>query len=123
MSAKSFLDHVGHDLKTGLDFILPWAAGAGSLAVAAFAPGLGPLFNSTVAAVTLAEQKSAVLGAVKNGPAKMADVLQIMEPVIAQGLKDSGQDATTAGVMKYVNGVVMFLKAAPAPAVAGVIAS
>jgi hypothetical protein len=35
------------------------------------APGLGPIFNSTVAAVVLAEQKAVALNAVKSGPQKL----------------------------------------------------
>lgn len=116
MSAKTFLEHVGQDLKKGLDFILPWAATAGELAVSAFAPGLGPMFNSTVAAVAMAEQKAVALGATKAGPQKLADVLQLMEPVISQGLKDAGKDSSRAGVISYINAVVTVLNAAPAPA-------
>lgn len=117
-SAKNFLEHIGHDFKVGLDFLLPFAATAGEVAVSAFAPGLGSLFNSTVAAVALAEQKSVALGAVKNGPQKLSDVLTLMEPVIAQGLKDAGKDSSTASVIAYINSVVAILNAAPSPATA-----
>jgi hypothetical protein len=112
---KSFMEHVGHDLKNGLDFILPWAAGAGEVAVGIFAPGLGPMFNATVAAVVLAEQKANALGKAQAGPQKLADVLGLMEPVISQGLKDAGQDGSTSSVMGYINGVVKILNAAPPP--------
>jgi hypothetical protein len=116
MSFKSFLEHVGHDFKRGLDFILPWAAGAGEVAVSLFAPALGPMFNSTVSAVVLAEQKATALGkATGSGPQKLADVLQLMEPVISQGLKDAGKDGSTAAVTNYINSVVQVLNAAPAP--------
>jgi hypothetical protein len=116
MSFISVLKKIGQDFKKGLDFILPWAAGAGEVAVGLFAPALGPLFNSTVAAVALAEQKAAALNTQSgSGPQKLADVLQLMEPVIAQALKDAGKDASTQSVINYINGVVTILNAAPAP--------
>lgn len=111
-----FLEAVGRDFKKGLDAILPWAAGAGEVAVKLFAPSLGPLFNSTVSAVVLAEQKAAALGKqTGSGAQKLADVLQLMEPVIAQSLADAGKDSSTAAVVAYINSVVAVLNAAPAP--------
>lgn len=116
MSFISVLKKIGADFKKGLDFILPWAAGAGEVAVGLFAPALGPLFNSTVAAVVLAEQKAAALGKqTGTGVQKLADVLQIMEPVIAEALKDAGKPNDTAAVTNYINSVVQVLNAAPAP--------
>jgi hypothetical protein len=119
MSSKfvSFLEAVGKDFQKGLHFILPIAASSGEVAVSLFAPSLGPLFNSTVNAVVLAEQKYAALGKQSgSGAQKLADVLQIAEPVVAQGLADAGQDHDTAAVTNYVNGVVAVLNAAPSPA-------
>jgi len=119
MSFVGFLKAVGRDFKKGLNFILPWAAGAGEVAISLFAPSLGTLFNSTVSAVVLAEQKAAALGKQDgSGPQKMADVLQLMEPVIAAGLRDAGKDSSTAAVTKYIESVVQVLNAAPAPATA-----
>jgi hypothetical protein len=117
MSFLSVLKAVGRDFKKGLDYILPWAQGAGEVAISLFAPALGPLFNSTVSAVVLAEQKAAALGKQDgSGPQKLADVLQIMQPVIAAALKDAGKDSSTAAVTAYINAVVAILNAAPAPA-------
>lgn len=109
----SFLKTVGKDF---LKYVIPWAATAGEVAVAAFVPALGPMFNQTVSAVVLAEQKYAALGTAKAGPQKLADVLQIMEPVIAQGLADAGKPNDTASVTAYINSVVTVLDAAPPPA-------
>jgi hypothetical protein len=112
----SVLESVGKDFEKGLSALLPYVEGMGEVAVSAFAPSLGPLFNSTVAAVALAEQKAAALGTqAKSGTAKLADVLQIMQPVIAKGLSDAGKSSDTAAVTSYVNSVVAVLNAAPAP--------
>ena len=115
MGFRSLMMHIGHDLKFGLDHILPIAATSGVVAVQLFAPALGPMFRATVGAVTLAEQKAIALNQQKNGPQKLADVLQLMEPVIAQGLADAGKANDRASVIQYINGVVSILNAAPAP--------
>lgn len=118
MSFKSWLQHVGEDFKRGLDFILPWAEGAGRVAVQVFAPELGPLYNQTVFAVATAEQSMAALGKQSgSGPTKLGMVLQLMEPLIAQALKDAGKDSSTAEVIKYINSVVAIVNLVPAPAV------
>ncbi|MGA2338221.1 MAG: hypothetical protein ABSG08_22845 [Terriglobales bacterium] len=117
MSAKTFLETVGKDFVKGLEAILPYAAGPGEVAVSLFAPALGPLFNSTVAIVVAVEQKYAALGKQSGtGAQKLADVLQIAQPVIAQGLNIAGKSNETALATNYVNSVVAVLNAAPAPA-------
>lgn len=111
----SILETIGRDFKKGLDAILPWAKTAGAVAVQVFAPELGPMFNMTVAAVALAEQKYAALGKQSgSGKQKLADVLQIAGPVIAQGLADAGKANDDAAVQNYINAVVSVLNAAPA---------
>ena len=118
MSFISFLKAVGHDFKRGLDFLLfnPYVQAAEGVAFNVLLPGLGPIFNSTKAAVVLAEQKAAALGKQDGtGVQKLADVLQIMEPVIAQALKDAGKDSSTESVKAYINSVVQVLNMAPAP--------
>lgn len=111
----SFLEAVGKDFKKGLDVLLKFAPEA-ETAVGIFAPQLGPAFNTTVNAVVMAEQKYAALGKqTGTGQQKLADVLQIAEPVIAQSLADAGKANDTASVTNYVNSVVAVLNAAPAP--------
>lgn len=111
----SFLETIGRDFKKGLDFILPLAQGAGEVAVSIFAPALGSLFNTTVAAVALAEQKATALGKqTGSGAQKLADVLQIAGPVISQSLADAGRSNDDAAVQNYINSVVAILNAIPA---------
>jgi|ERR1039458_6487668 hypothetical protein len=112
----TFLEAVGKDFAKGLHFILPYAATSGEVAVAAFAPSLGPLFNSTVSAVVLAEQKAAALKTQSGtGAQKLADVVQLMGPVIAQSLADAGKANDQTAVAGYINSVVSVLNSAPAP--------
>ena len=115
MSFKSWLQKVGEDFKKGLDFILPLAATAGETAVAIFAPQLGPLFNSTVNAVALAEQNFAAIGKQSGtGASKLAAVLQISGGLIKQGLADAGKASDDAAVQKYIDSVVTILNSIPA---------
>ena|SRR6267154_4349056 len=118
MSFISFLKHVGHDFKVGFNYVLPIAETAGEVAVKLYAPELSPLFNGTVSAVVLAEQKYAALGQEKVGAKKLADVLSLMEPIIAQGLADAGLNNKTEDVVNYINSVVTILNTLPAPAIA-----
>jgi len=120
MSFISVLDAIGHDFKTGLDKILPWATGAGQVAVDIFAPTLGPLFQSTVAAVANVEQKFAAMGQqTGTGVQKLAEAATIMGPMISQALTIAGKTADQAAVNGYINAVVAVLNAAPAPAPVG----
>ena len=115
MSFISVLKAIGHDFKKGLDFVLPWAAGAGEVAIGLFAPQLGPLFNKTVTAVMLAEQNAAAIGKQDGtGAQKLAAVVQLIGPLISQGLEDAGRSKDDAAVQAYINAVVQILNAAPA---------
>lgn len=119
MSFKSLMQHIGHDIKVGLEFILPYAQTAtGKVAVSLLAPSLGPLFNQTVAAVATAEQAAVAVknaGGSLTGQQKAASVVQLMGPLIKQVLTDAGKPADDAAVQKYIDSVVTILNTAPAP--------
>lgn len=110
----SFLEHVGHDFKKGLDPALKVAATAGEVAVQIFAPALGPLFNQTVAAVISAEQNAAAIGQQQgSGTQKLAAVVQLMGGLIKQVLADAGKDNSNMAVERYISAVVTILNAVP----------
>jgi hypothetical protein len=112
-----FLESVGRGFKKFLSAVLPYAETAGEVAVSIFAPGLGSMFNATVAAVVTAEQNAAAIGKqTGSGVQKLASVVQLMGPLIAQGLADAGKANDTASVEAYINSIVTILNAAPAPA-------
>lgn len=118
MSFKSLMQHIGHDIKVGLEFILPYAQTTGEVAVSLLAPSLGPLFNQTVAAVATAEQAAVAVknaGGSLTGQQKAASVVQLMGPLIKQALTDAGKPADDAAVQKYIDSVVTILNTAPAP--------
>jgi|ERR1035438_1826510 hypothetical protein len=111
MSFKSFLQKVGEDFLKAL----PWLEKAGAVATI-FDPALGTLFNSTLTIVSTVEQKYAALGKQSGtGAQKLADVIQIGEPIIAQGLKLAGKSSSTADVTNYINAVVAVANSVPAP--------
>jgi len=115
MSFKSWLHKVGEDFKKGLDFMLPWLAGAGQVAVGVFAPGLGPAYHATVTAIALAEQNAAAIGKQSGtGPQKLAAVTQIAGGLIKQALADAGKPNDDAAVQEYITAIVKILNAAPA---------
>lgn len=115
----SFLEAIGKDFKKGLDFVLPYAQTAGEVAVSLFAPSLGTLFNSTVNAVVTAEQAAAAASKQSGtGAQKLASVVQLMGPLIAQGLQDAGKPNDNAAVQAYISSIVTILNAVPAPATA-----
>lgn len=116
MGFTSVMKAIGHGFKRGLDFILPWAEGAGQVAVGIFAPGLGALYHSTVVAVSLAEQNAVAIGkADGSGPQKSAAVVQLIGGLIKQGLEDAGKQSDEAAVQAYIDAIVKILNAAPAP--------
>lgn len=117
MSFVSVMKAIGHDFKKVFEFLLynPYAQIGESVAFNVALPGLGPMFNATKSAVLLAEAKYAALGQQKMGPAKLGDVLQLMEPVIAQGLADAGQSNKAQDVINYINAVVQIMNTTPAP--------
>jgi hypothetical protein len=117
----SWLEHVGRDFKQGLDVALPFAATAGKVAVAIFAPELGPVFNSTVSAIVTAEQSAAAIGQQSGtGAQKLSAVATLMGPLIKQALVDAGKTADDAAVQKYITAVVTILNSLPAPAAVAV---
>lgn len=119
MSFKSFLQKVGEDFTK----VLPWLEKGASIATI-FDPALGAVFSTTLNIVATVEQKWAALGKQSGtGAQKLADAIQIGEPVIAQGLKLAGQDSSTAGVTNYINAVVAVANAAPAQTTAAPVAT
>jgi hypothetical protein len=114
VSFKSVLKQIGEDFKKGLGFLLPLAETSGAVAVKLFAPELGPMYNSTVAAVALAEQNFAAVGKQNGtGAQKLAAVTQIIGGLLKQGLEDAGKASDEAAVQAYINAVVQVLNAAP----------
>jgi len=117
MSSKfiSKLEAIGKGVNKGILKILPFAQNA-EPEVDALIPQLGPLYNSTVAAITLAEQNAAAVGAAGSGAAKSAAVLGIAGNLIQQGLKDAGQPNDAAAAQKWIDAVILTLKLSPATA-------
>jgi hypothetical protein len=92
---------------------LPWIQKGGAI-LSIFNPALGAVFNTTASIVTLVEQKYAALGKTSGtGAQKLADALQIGEPLIAQALKGAGKASDTAAVTAQISAVVTVLNTMP----------
>jgi hypothetical protein len=116
----SFLEAVGRDFGKGLLRIAPYAAQVGSVAIGIFDPALSPLFSQVMAAVVTAEQSAAAAGKqAKTGPDKLAAVVQLLGPLVAQALGDLGRPNDSAAVAGYVSAVVTILNGQSSSAVAG----
>ena len=75
------------------------------------------LFRSVQTAVLMVEQKFAAAGAQKGtGAQKLAEVMVLAEPVVAQLLAQAGVAANTAYVQSLVNAVVAILNVQAMPA-------
>lgn len=110
MGFKSVMQWIGEEFQKAL----PWLQ-KGAAVLQVFDPAAGALFNSTVNIVATVEQKYAALGQQKGtGASKLADALQIGEPIIAQGLKIAGKANDTAAVTNYINSVVTVMNTTPA---------
>lgn len=117
----SFLEVVGKDFIHGIEKIIPYATTAGETAISIFAPALGPLFNSTVAAVVTAEQSAAAVGKQNGtGVQKLAAVVQLMGPLISQGLLIAGKPGDEAAVANYISSIVTILNSIPASTVTAI---
>jgi len=107
---------IGHDFKVVFDFIMPWAASAGAVAISLYAPQYGSLYNATVQQILTTEAKFAAIGQSSGtGAQKLAAVVAAIGPLISQGLKDAGKDGSDAAVQNYISSIVTILNAAPVP--------
>lgn len=90
------------------------ALGAEPIVDMAF-PGIGVLFNATVAAIGNAEAAGQAASATGgNGAQKLASVLASIEPLAIAYLQEQGITANTAQITAWINAIVAALNALPA---------
>ena len=122
MSFLGILESIGRDFKKGLLFALKYAIPVERLVALLFpaaAPAAAGLADATALiqnAVLLVEQKFAAAGAQKGtGPQKLAEVMQLAEPIVARLLTQAGIAASTTYVQSLVSAVVAILNVQPMP--------
>lgn len=115
----TFLEHVGHDIRVGIEDVLKFVTKFSPLIGVALSeiPGAGQAavdaFNSTVAAVTLVEKQFAAIGQQSGtGAQKLAAVTEVLGTFLGTYLKSTGSKLTA---QEYINYVVNLLNAFPAP--------
>lgn len=125
----TFLEDIGKDFKNGLIKLEPFLikgiaiAEAAEAPITAINPLVGAIFQTVVGTVSSIEQKFAAMGTqTGTGAQKLAEAVQILAPVLGQALTAAGHAADLTTVQNYINAVVAFLNAIPAP-VAAVVAT
>lgn len=110
------MERIGHDALIALEDVVKYLPEAAMLAKIIFpeaAPAIDVAVNVTGLiqnAVVTVEQKMAAGGkATGTGTQKLADVLQIVTPVVTQLLTQAGVKADTAYITNLVNAVVAIL--------------
>ncbi len=116
MSFISVMDKIGEDIKVVFEDVMKYLPGASELAALIF-----PKAASTIASVVnvagivqttvaLIEQKySAAQINTTSGAAKLADVLQIVTPIVTQELASAGLPNDNTYITNIVNAVVAIL--------------
>jgi hypothetical protein len=123
MTFIGVLESIGKGFAKGLAWAVTYAIPVEKLvatlfpAAAPVATGLADATTLVQSAVLLVEQKYAAAG-VQNGTGaqKLADVMLLAEPVVAQLLTQAGIEASTAYIQSLVSAVVAILNVQPMPA-------
>jgi hypothetical protein len=119
-SFKSILEDVGNGLKKFFGVAVTVAQDAEPIIDLAF-PGIGTLYNLTVAEVAKAETAAIAAGQQNGtGAQKLALVIQAITPAFQEYAATSGIPTASqaATITSWVNAVVASLNAIPAPATA-----
>lgn len=116
MSFITVLQKIGQDVKKFFDELLPLAKAAEPVVDLAL-PGIGELYNATVAMVSNAEMTATAAGKQSGtGAQKLALVVSSLEPLAVAYFKAQGITADQTVITNWVNAVVASLNAIPAPA-------
>jgi hypothetical protein len=123
MTFTSLLHDVGKGFEKGLKWALVYAIPAEKLVAILFpstAPAAAGIIDATSlvqSAVLVVEQKYAAANAQHGtGPEKLAEVLQLIGPVVTQLLKQAGITADSAYIQSLISAVVAILNVHQMPA-------
>ena len=125
MTFTSLLQAIGKDFEKGLKWALVYAIPAEKLVAILFpstAPAAAAVIDATSlvqSAVLLVEQKYAAASAQHGtGPEKLAEVIQLIGPVVTQLLKQAGVNADGNYIQSLISAVVALLNVHQMPATA-----
>jgi hypothetical protein len=123
MTFISILESIGKGFARGLQWALTYAIPVEKLvallfpSVAPVASGLADATALIQSAVLMVEQKFTAAGTQSGtGTQKLAEVMQLAEPVVAKLLKQAGIEASSAYIQSLVSAVVAILNVQPMPA-------
>jgi hypothetical protein len=125
MTFTSVLESIGKGFAKGLAWAITYAIPVEKLVATLFpaaAPAVTSLADATTliqSAVLMVEQKYAAAGTQSGtGAQKLAEVMTLAEPVVAQLLTQAGIAASTAYIQSLVSAVVAILNVQTMPAAA-----
>jgi hypothetical protein len=125
MTFTSVLESIGKDFAKGLKWALTYAIPVEKLVATLFpaaAPAATVLADATSlvqSAVLMVEQRYAAAGTQSGtGTQKLADVMALTEPVVAQLLTQAGIATNTTYIQSIVSAVVAILNVQTMPAIA-----
>jgi hypothetical protein len=111
----TFLQKVGRDLETDFNKILPYTP------LLDLIPGAAPIVTAVTGTIITVEQKFTAMGKQSGtGSQKLAQVIAIIGPAVAQMLGTAGKPADEATVTKYINDIVAVLNDVPATSIPAV---
>ena len=123
MTFTSLLHEIGKEFEKGLKWALVYAIPAEKLFAILFpstAPAAGAIIDATSlvqSAVLLVEQKYAAANAQHGtGAEKLAEVIQLIGPVVTQLLKQAGVNADSGYLQSLISAVVAILNVHQMPA-------
>lgn len=123
MTFTGILESIGKGFARGLQWAVTYAILAEKLVALLFpaaAPAVTGLADATSlvqSAVLIVEQKFAAAGTQSGtGPQKLAEVMQLIEPIVAKLLTSAGIAASTAYIESLVSAVVAILNVQTMPA-------
>jgi hypothetical protein len=122
MTFISILESIGKGFAKGLQWAITYAIPVEKLvallfpAAAPVATGLADATSLIQSAVLIVEQKFAAAGTQSGtGAQKLAEVMQLIEPIVAKLLTSAGIAASTAYIQSLVSAVVAILNVQTMP--------
>ena len=124
MTFTSILSAIGKGFAKGLTWAVTYAIPVEKLVATLFpaaapaANGLADATSLVQSAVFMVEQKYAAAGLQSGtGAQKLAEVMQLIEPIVSKLLTEAGIAASTGYIQSVVNAVVAILNVQTMPAV------
>jgi len=110
----TFLETVGKDVEHGIEKAAPFMTAMATTLTPLLPGGAGPIVATVIGTVIQVEQKFAAIGKQSGtGPAKLADALTVLGPVVSQSFAAAKLPSDGTTVANFISRIVDFLNAIP----------